>query len=72
MFAALAWAVLHAGLSGTAGQIGFQDALAMYREEDDLYRMIAAGLATFGIFSLVMARYRDICDSPLVKLILAD
>lgn len=72
VFAALAWAVLHAGLSGTAGQIGFQDALAMYREEDDLYRTIAAGLATFGIFSLVMARYRDICDSPLVKRILAD
>ena len=67
VFAALAWAVLEAGLSGDAGQIGFQDALAAYRDEDELYRMIAAGLAMFGVFSLVMARYRDVCDSPLAK-----
>ena len=71
VFAALAWAILDAGLSGNAGQIGFQDALAAYREEDELYRMIAAGLAMFGVFSLVMARFRDVCDSPLEKRILA-
>ncbi len=67
VFAALAWTILVAGLSGKAGQIGFQDALAIYRDEDELYTVIAAGLAMFGVFSLVMARYRDVCDSPLAK-----
>lgn len=71
IFIALAWAILSAALSGNAGQIGFQDALATYREQDELYSAIAAGLAMFGIFSLIMARYRDVCDSPLVKRILA-
>jgi len=71
VFAALAWTILNVALSGEAGDIGFQDALAAYREEDELYTAIAAGLAMFGIFSLVMARYRDVCDSPLVKRILA-
>lgn len=71
VFAALAWTILIAGWSGNAGEIGFQDALAAYRDEDELYRTIAGGLAMFGVFSLVMARYRDVCDSPLVKRILA-
>lgn len=71
VFAALAWAILEAGLSGNPGEIGFQDALAAYRDEDELYRTIAAGLAMFGVFSLVMARYRDVCDSPMVKRLMA-
>lgn len=71
VFGALAWTIFDAATSGAAGDIGFQDALATYDRHDWLYTAIAAGLLLFGVFSLVMARYRDVCDSPLAKRLLA-
>lgn len=71
VFAALAWTIIDAALDGSAGSIGFRDALASYRQYDALYAAIAIGLALFGVFSLVMARYRDVCDSPFVRRLLS-
>ncbi|WP_448501416.1 DUF1206 domain-containing protein [Sphingomonas sp.] len=71
VFAAIAWTVFDIALSGQPGSVGFQDALAAYRGRDWLYPAIAFGLLLFGVFSLVMARYRNVCDTPFVRRLLA-
>ncbi|WP_315762905.1 DUF1206 domain-containing protein [Sphingomonas sp. Y38-1Y] len=71
VFAALAWALVDLGRSGRAGEVGFQDALAAYDDRGWLFAAVAAGLMLFGVFSLVMARYRDVCDTPLVRRLMA-
>lgn len=71
VFGAIAWTVFDIAWSGEPGSVGFQDALASYGERDWLYQAIAFGLLLFGVFSLVMARYRDVCDAPIVRRLLA-
>ena len=66
VFAALAWKILAAALSGDAEQLSFQAALAMLHETGWLYSVVAFGLLVFGLFSLVMARYRKIRDQHLI------
>ncbi|PCD02371.1 hypothetical protein COC42_13140 [Sphingomonas spermidinifaciens] len=67
VFAGVAWALIDLGRSGRAGEVGFQDALAVYSDRSWLFAGVAGGLMLFGVFSLVMARYRDVCDTPLVR-----
>lgn len=67
VFAALGWALVDLGWSGRAGEVGFQDALGAYSDRGWLFAAVAAGLMLFGVFSLVMARWRDVCDTPLAR-----
>ncbi len=67
VFAAIAWAMVDLGRSGQADEVGFQDALAAYDGRGWLFAGVAGGLMLFGVFSLVMARYRDVCDTAWVR-----
>lgn len=71
VFAALAWTLVGLGWSGRAGEVGFQDALGFYRDHGWLFDAVAFGLLLFGVFSLVMARFRKECDTPLARRIIA-
>jgi hypothetical protein len=71
VFAAIGWTLVDLGWSGSAGEVGFQDAVAAYSDRGWLFAAVAAGLMLFGVFSLVMARYRDVCDTPLVRRLMA-
>jgi hypothetical protein len=71
VFAAIGWALIDLGRSGSAGEVGFQDAIATFDDRGWLFAAVAAGLMLFGVFSLVMARYRDVCDTPFVRRLMA-
>lgn len=67
VFAALAWQILEVAFgSGSAAQAGIGGALDALRETSWLYTLVALGLMLFGIFSLVMARYRTIRDEDVL------
>lgn len=67
VFAAIAWALIDFGRSGEADEVGVQDALAAFDDRGWLFAGVAGGLMLFGVFSLVMVRYRDVCETPLVR-----
>lgn len=71
VFAAISWTLIDLGWSGRSGEVGFQDALEAYAGRGWLFAVVAAGLLMFGVFSLVTARYRDVCDTPLVRRLMA-
>ena len=62
----LGWVALRAALDGErVGNSG--DALALLRADHNwLFLAVAAGLAVFGLVSLMMARYRRIEDRDVV------
>ncbi|MBR0553168.1 DUF1206 domain-containing protein [Stakelama marina] len=70
VFAVLAWKIIGAAWKRHADQIGFQAALEALRDISWLYYSVAAGLLVFGIFSLVMARYRAIRDHHVIDRLL--
>lgn len=68
VFAALAWQILQVALGGgSAREAGIGGALNALRETGWLYMLVAIGLILFGIFSLVMARYRRIRDENVIR-----
>lgn len=67
VFAVLGWQVTSAVLSSTESQIGgIGRVLNSLRDTGWLYTVVAIGLILFGIFSLVMARYRRIRNDDVV------
>ncbi|WNO53740.1 DUF1206 domain-containing protein [Stakelama saccharophila] len=66
VFLVLGWHILESAWSTDAQQIGFQAALESLQSMTWLYQAVAAGLLVFGIFSLVMARYRKIRDQNVI------
>ncbi len=67
VFAALAWQVLDFTFGASHEELSFQAALDSLRETAWLYNGVALGLLTFGVFSLVMARYRRIRATNVVE-----
>lgn len=68
VFAALAWQILQVAFGGgSAAEAGIGGALDSLRETRWLYMLVAAGLILFGVFSLVMARFRKICDENVLR-----
>lgn len=66
VIAIVGYFVLQAGLDGERIRSS-GDALAMLHDNHDwLFQLVAAGLAAFGITSLVMARYRRIADRDIL------
>lgn len=68
VFAAIAWQILQVAFaSGSARQASIGGALDALRETGWLYTLVAVGLALFGLFSLVMARYRRIQNENVLR-----
>lgn len=67
VFAGLAWQILEVAFgSGSSEQVGIGGALDALRGISWLYILVALGLILFGIFSLAMARYREIRDENVI------
>lgn len=66
VFLVLGWHILRSAWQENAQKIGFQAALESLRHVTWLYYAVAAGLLVFGLFSLVMARYRKIRDQNVI------
>ena len=64
VFLVIGWSLFKAGfLSGSAGQIKtLGDAVASLAGEGVIFTLVAIGLLAFGLFSLVLSRYRIIPD----------
>ncbi len=68
VFAVLGWQIASAALSGNAGTVGgIGQVLDSLRSTNWLYMAVAIGLLLFGLFSLVMARYRKIRNDDLLE-----
>ena len=68
VFGAIAWQILEVAFGGgSASQAGIGGALDALREVQWLYLVVAFGLLLFGVFSLVMARYRRIRDENVLS-----
>lgn len=68
VFAVLGWQIISAALSGDTGSIGgIGQVLDSLRSTEWLYMAVAVGLLLFGLFSLVMARYRRIRNDNVLE-----
>ena len=67
VFATVGWLIARVALGGSTRDVGgSQAALETLRDTPWLFYLTAAGLGLFGLFSLVMARYRRINDEDVV------
>jgi len=63
VFAIIGWSLMKAAWFDSEAQVkGLGDALVALRESRLLYTVVAIGLMLFGVFSLVVSRYRIIPD----------
>lgn len=63
VFAIIGWSLVQAAWLSSSGEAkGLGQALASLRDQGPLFTLTAVGLILFGLFSLVMARYRIIPD----------
>ena len=68
VFAVLGWQIASAALSGNAQAVGgIGQVLYSLRSTGWLYIAVASGLLLFGLFSLVMARYRRINNDNVLE-----
>lgn len=68
VFFVLGWTVASAALAGRANEVGgIGEVLATLRDTQWLYMVVAIGLLLFGVYSLVMARYRRIRDEDVLQ-----
>lgn len=68
VFAVLGWQIASAALSGNAQAVGgIGHVLDSLRSTGWLYIAVAIGLLLFGLFSLVMARYRRITNDNVLE-----
>jgi hypothetical protein len=63
VFAIIGWSLVQAAWLDSEAEVkGLGDALATLRESGTLYTLVAIGLMLFGVFSMVVSRYRIIPD----------
>ena len=63
VFALIGWSLVQSAWFVQSGKVkGLGEAILALRDEGVLYTLVAVGLLLFGLFSLVMARYRVIPD----------
>ncbi|PHR19541.1 MAG: hypothetical protein COA41_07680 [Sphingopyxis sp.] len=68
VFAVLGWQIASAALNGNASSVGgIGQVLDSLRSTNWLYIAVAIGLLLFGLFSLVMARYRRIRNDDVLE-----
>ena len=67
VFAIVGWSMIQAALSGNEGEAkAIGGAIASLRDNDTLYILVAAGLLLFGLFTLILARYRIVPKVDIV------
>jgi len=67
VFAVIGWSVIDAGLDSDSGDVqGLGGALEALAQAGFVYTLVAIGLILFGLFSLIMARYRQIRDEDVI------
>jgi hypothetical protein len=63
VFAIIGWSLMQAAWFDSGAQVkGLGDALLTLRESGTMYTLVAIGLMLFGVFSMVVSRYRIIPD----------
>ncbi|MEO6093708.1 MAG: DUF1206 domain-containing protein [Novosphingobium sp.] len=63
VFLLVGWSLIKSAWLGSQAEVkGFGQALMSMRENDAVYAVVAIGLLMFGVFSLIVARYRIIPD----------
>jgi hypothetical protein len=62
VFGLIGWQVVSLAIGWSDRQLGMESALLQLRSRDWLFPLVAIGLAAFGVFSLIMARYAQIPD----------
>ena len=73
VFAILGWTIAGAAWGGDASEVGgIGQVLNDLRGMGWAYQLVAAGLLLFGVFSLVMARYRTIRDEDVIARLKAE
>lgn len=67
VYAVLGWNVASAAFSGNASEVGgIGEVMNSLRDPNWLYMAVAFGLLLFGVFSVVMARYRTIRNDDVL------
>lgn len=63
VFAVIGWSLVRSAWLDSEAQVkGLGDALMSLRDNGTLYTVVAVGLLLFGVFSLLVARYRIVPD----------
>jgi hypothetical protein len=63
VFALIGWSLVQSAWLTQSGKVkGLGEAILALRDTGAIYTLVAVGLLLFGVFSLVMARYRVIAD----------
>lgn len=63
VFALIGWSLIQSAWLASSSQVKtLGEAVSSLRDQGILFTLVAAGLLLFGVFSLVMARYRDVPD----------
>jgi len=63
VFALIGWSLIQSAWLSQSGKVkGLGEAILALRDDGVIYTLVAIGLLLFGVFSLVMARYRIIPD----------
>ena len=63
MFAVIGWSMIQGAWFAQESQIkGLGEAILSLRDMGSIYTLVAIGLMLFGLFNLVIARYRIIPD----------
>lgn len=60
VFCVIGWQILSLAFGGSQSELGTEAAMRELRSRDWLFPLVATGLAAFGLFSLIMARYARI------------
>ena len=67
VFFLIGYAIAQAAWSGSSSQVkGIGGALSGLADDGIAFTLVAAGLIAFGVFSIVMARYRIIRDDDVI------
>ena len=67
VFGLIGWQILSLAVGWSDRQLGMESALLQLRSRDWLFPLVAIGLAAFGIFSLIMARYAQIRNEDVAR-----
>ena len=63
VFALIGWSLVQSAWLSQSGKVkGLGEAILALRDNGVIYTLVAVGLLLFGVFSLIMARYRGIPD----------
>jgi len=72
VFGLVGWHILALAIGWGQHELGMEGAIEELRSRDWLFPAVAAGLALFGLYSFIMARYAQIRNEDVVKRLTAE